>query len=333
MVDSGWSNASCIWVAFESVNMDMLKIEQVIVGDEVGAVPVEMKTEPVVTPLSYQRDSLQCIQCLITFCSSKAKERHMKKSHREEYKLQLMETNTLFSCYTCEKSFTSSEALSEHQIIHFTEDKPFRCSYCCKPFFYFSDMNKHRRRECRKRRSLCTDCGVLFPSIAQLRTHRLAAHPEGSIMANDDNYECLKCGRGFEAEGDLQLHQEKFADQTNCDAKPPGKKRGRKPKCAAANDGKRMKEKDSDSPTEGCSSAQLMIPCPEGECDLIFHSVAALRAHKRVEHGPPPRNAPSSEYSCPICGQSFARESSLRAHQISHTKEEEEDEEEEEEAR
>ncbi|XP_034031019.1 uncharacterized protein LOC117514597 isoform X2 [Thalassophryne amazonica] len=33
-----------------------------------------------------QNENLQCFQCFITFCSAKAKERHMKKSHREEYK-------------------------------------------------------------------------------------------------------------------------------------------------------------------------------------------------------------------------------------------------------
>jgi len=40
-----------------------------------------------------QHESLQCFQCFITFCNSKAKERHMKKSHREEYKQQLQQVS------------------------------------------------------------------------------------------------------------------------------------------------------------------------------------------------------------------------------------------------
>lgn len=41
-----------------------------------------------------QHENLQCFQCFITFCSAKAKERHMKKSHREEYKQQLQQVRS-----------------------------------------------------------------------------------------------------------------------------------------------------------------------------------------------------------------------------------------------
>jgi len=44
-----------------------------------------------------QHENLQCFQCFITFCSAKAKERHMKKSHREEYKQQLQQVGFTLS--------------------------------------------------------------------------------------------------------------------------------------------------------------------------------------------------------------------------------------------
>lgn len=44
-----------------------------------------------------QHENLQCFQCFITFCSAKAKERHMKKSHREEYKQQLQQVIFFFN--------------------------------------------------------------------------------------------------------------------------------------------------------------------------------------------------------------------------------------------
>lgn len=180
-------------------------------------------------------------------------------------------------------------------------------------------------------------------------------------MADDINtYQCCKCGWGFQTEEELLQHQERFASDLNCDVKPQGKKRGRKPKDTAQGmvDSKKIKHEEEatgckgydDSPTEGCPSdelePELKIPCPEADCDLIFPSVAALRAHKRDQHGPPPRKthactecsesytrpeqlkahmarAHRSAHTCPICGKSFARESALKLHQNTHTEGEE----------
>lgn len=184
-------------------------------------------------------------------------------------------------------------------------------------------------------------------------------HPERPIVADDINtYQCCKCSRGFQTEKELLQHQEKFANDANCDVKPQGKKRGRKPKNAAQEvivESKKIKQEEeaegyNDSTTEGCPSNELQpelkIPCPEANCDLIFPSVAALRAHKKQEHGPPPRKPHTctecdesfarpeqlkahmardhpSEYTCPTGGQSFAEESTLKTHQDTHTEGEE----------
>lgn len=186
-------------------------------------------------------------------------------------------------------------------------------------------------------------------------------HPQRPVVADDINtYQCCKCSRGFQTEEELLQHQERFASDLNCDVKPQAKKRGRKPKYAAQGgtvDSKKIKQEDgaecqgySDSTTEGCPSNELQpelkIPCSEAACDLIFPSVAALRAHKREKHGPPPRKAhPCTEcdescarpeqlkahmarahrsgYTCPTCGESFARESVLKIHQNTHTEGEE----------
>ncbi|XP_037651880.1 zinc finger protein 391-like [Sebastes umbrosus] len=339
--------------------MEVVKIEQVIVGGEKRAASTEVKPEPVVAPLqSYQHESLQCFQCFITFCNSKAKERHMRKSHRDQYKQLLQQTNTVFICYKCDKSFQYSEELTQHQATHSTEEKPFVCVYCQKNFFTFSELNKHRRNECIERRCPCQDCGAFFPSAARLRNHRIAVHPEAPLVADDLNtYQCCKCSRGFQTEEELLQHQERFANDINCDVKPQGKKRGRKPKNAAQGGMAEMKkikqeeeEEYNDSTTEGCPSSELQpelkIPCSETNCDLIFPSVTALRAHKREAHGSTPRNAHActecdesyarseqlkahmakehhSGYNCPTCGKCFARESTLKIHQNTHTEGEE----------
>ncbi|XP_059206064.1 oocyte zinc finger protein XlCOF6-like [Centropristis striata] len=338
--------------------MEMLKIEQVIVGSERSSTSAEIKSEPVVAPVpSYQHESLQCFQCFITFCNSKAKERHMRKSHRDQYKLQLQQTNTVFTCYKCDQSFPYSEELTRHQATHSREEKPFLCGYCRKKFFTFTELNKHRRHECIERRCPCRDCGSLFPSPSRLRNHRLAVHPQSPTAANDINtYQCCKCSSSFLTEEELLEHQERFANDVNCDVKPPGKKRGRKPKNATQEvESKKIKQEEeaeyNDSATEDCPSnelpPELKIPCSEANCDLIFPSVTALRAHKREAHGSNPRSAHTctecdesytrpeqlkahmashhnSGYTCPTCGKSFARESILKTHQNTHTVGEEE---------
>ncbi|XP_029370492.1 zinc finger protein 33B-like [Echeneis naucrates] len=333
--------------------MDMVKIEQVIVGSEMRSTSVEIKSEPVVPPLqSYQHENLQCFQCFITFSDSKAKERHIRKSHREQYKKQLQQTDTLFTCYKCDKSFSASEELTEHQASHSTEEKPFLCPYCRKSFFTFTELNKHRRHECIERRCPCRDCGTLFPSPSRLRSHRIAVHLQRPVGDDSINtYQCCKCGSAFQTEEELLEHQERFASDLNCEMKVQGKKRGRKPKNTAQGGivhSKKIKQEQSDggyddSPTEGCPSndlkPELEIPCPEANCDFIFPSVAALRAHKRDTHRLLPRKTQActeldesytqseqlnadvahySGYTCPTCGKGFERESVLKVHLNSH---------------
>ncbi|XP_010790717.1 zinc finger protein 595-like [Notothenia coriiceps] len=343
--------------------MAMLKIEQVAVGSDNRSTSAEIKSEPVVAPLqSYQHESLQCFQCFITFTNSKAKERHMRKSHRDQYKQHLQQTDTVFTCYKCDKSFPFSEELSQHQATHSTEEKPFLCAYCQKNFFTFTELNKHRRHDCIERRCPCRDCGALFPSPSRLRNHRLAVHPQNPMVADDiHTYQCCKCSSGFLTEEELLEHQERFANDINCDVKPQAKKRGRKPKNATQGEmveSKKIKqeeearecEEDNDSSTEDCPSTELQpelkIPCSEANCDLIFPSVAALRAHKSEAHGPPSGNAHTCSeceesyarpeqlkahmardhhpgYTCPTCGESFEQESTLTTHQDTHTEGEE----------
>ena len=127
-------------------------------------------------------------------------------------------------------------------------------------------------------------------------------HSQRPSVADDSStFQCCKCGSGFQTEEELLQHQEKFANNLNCDVKPQGKKRGRKPKSAAQDgevDEKKIKQEEemekckgwNDSVTEEESStAELKIPCSEEYCDSTFPSIAALRAHKRDEHA-----------SCPV---------------------------------
>lgn len=183
-------------------------------------------------------------------------------------------------------------------------------------------VNQHRRQECIERRFPCQDCGSLFPSPARVRHHRITMHSQSSVVpGNTNTHKCCKCRRSFQTEDELLQHQEKYAYNVKCGIITPAKKRGRKPKNTAQGgivDGKKIKTESEegfdDSPSEGCPSdkqqTQLQIPCPEEDCDLVFSSVTALRAHKRAEHGP----SSNKPHTCTQCDESYARPEQLQAH-------------------
>ncbi|XP_028317440.1 zinc finger protein 473-like [Gouania willdenowi] len=285
--------------------MDTIKIEEVIIGGEIRAMPVEEISKPKeemsqhaispVPPYGGQNESMQCLECLITFSSSKAKERHIRKHHKAEYTQQLQMDNFLFSCYKCDKSFTSPEELSQHQLIHRKEEKPFSCSKCNKRFLTLSERYQHRRQDCDKRKSVCKSvcmaCGHLMFSSAGLRSHRLAVHSQHQAGDDDDDdgddadytFQCCKCLCGFQTEKDLRQHMLECAKDVYC------KNSGCKAKRAS-----QKGEDDCDSPKKQCTSGVLQIPCPEDDCELLFPSVAALRDHKREAHVPPPKKLHNS---------------------------------------
>lgn len=48
--------------------------------------------------------------------------------------------DTLFTCYVCDRTFPSSEELTQHQSTHNKEDKPFKCAHCQECFRTFSEV-------------------------------------------------------------------------------------------------------------------------------------------------------------------------------------------------
>ncbi|KAK7926280.1 hypothetical protein WMY93_008590 [Mugilogobius chulae] len=229
------------------MDSDILNIEDIVMGrampDPPAAEPppkpvTSFKPAPIKpvmngppsTVTSYQHENLQCFQCFITFCSAKAKERHMKKSHREEYKQVLQQGNTLFTCYVCDRTFSSSEELTQHQPTHSKDDKPFKCAHCKESFKTFSELTVHRRQQCPERQFPCKDCSETFRSAAMLRTHRLAHHPRQEepteIQPEDDAKAptCKKCGQSFETETEFLSHTE--GPDGQCNGTATSKKRG-----------------------------------------------------------------------------------------------------------
>ncbi|XP_051573840.1 zinc finger protein 501-like [Myxocyprinus asiaticus] len=317
------------------MDSDILKIEEIVMGGGEDAAPAELVPEkaentyttiiiqnPPPAPViqSYQHESLQCFQCFITFCNSKAKERHMKKSHREEYKQQLQQCDTLFTCYVCDRDFPSSEELTQHQSTHNKEDKPFKCAHCQECFRTFSELTTHRRQVCPERQFLCKDCNETFRSPGLLRNHRMTQHPvrpdgEGA----DDStktYRCVKCGKGFEEETELLQHQENHAGDQHCNGSSTVKRRGRAPRAESAAAGeKKLKRKEEEAEKTGATNHL------EGEAKAKSggrrgRQPKSAQESKAEDDGKKPKAVPepSRQIPCTECDLTFHALAQLRSH-------------------
>ncbi|XP_027009670.1 zinc finger protein 43-like [Tachysurus fulvidraco] len=328
------------------MDSDILKIEEIVMGGGETIHSADVNAEDTGKPYTtviiqdpspppviqaYQHESLQCFQCFITFCNSKAKERHMKKSHREEYKQQLQQCDTLFTCYMCDRTFPSSEELTRHQSTHNKEDKPFKCAHCRESFRTFSELTTHRRQVCPERQFVCKECNETFRRSTLLRAHRLAQHPARPDGDDSDNpsktHRCGKCGRGFEEESELLHHQENHAANEHCNGSGPVKRRGRPPKAETSSATVEKKQKLSENETVKKSEDTP----PEAAVE------AAVEAKPKTggRRGRPPKSAlqePKAEDNksnkkktkavsptarqipCPECDLVFSAPAQLRAH-------------------
>ncbi|CAL9691618.1 unnamed protein product [Knipowitschia caucasica] len=232
----------------------------------------------------------------------------MKKTHGDIYKQQLQMTETQFSCYKCDKVFNSSEELTEHSASHNFNEKSFECPYCPATFYTYTEMTKHRRWYCGKRQCPCRDCGIKFPNPSRLTQHRVRFHSPGvtSQIEEDLTYKCSKCDCIFQNQEELIDHQEKDQDCTLYEPDPP-KKRGRKPKSEKGFYDSYIKK---DVNLIGEKKSKLEIPCPDPDCDLVFPSVDALRAHKKEQHG----RSSQTPHACTECDQSFGESHQLADH-------------------
>ncbi|KAJ0065998.1 hypothetical protein NL108_001218 [Boleophthalmus pectinirostris] len=321
------------------MDSDILNIEDIVMGralpDPPVAEPPPKPAEPIKpkpatngppapTVTSYQHENLQCFQCFITFCSAKAKERHMKKSHREEYKQVLQQGNTLFTCYVCDRTFSSSEELTQHQPTHSKDDKPFKCAHCKESFKTFSELTVHRRQQCPERQFPCKDCSETFRSAAMLRTHRLAQHPrqeEPTELQPDDANKaptCKKCGQSFESETEFLSHTE--GPDGQCNGTAPVKKR-------QANKRKKKDEgEESEDPEKAQSTSDSTSAVEEkGKPGGAKRGRPAKAAAKTEEEKPADEDqakekkskaeaAPPRQVPCPDCDLTFPGLIQLRAH-------------------
>uniref|UniRef100_W5M9L3 C2H2-type domain-containing protein n=3 Tax=Lepisosteus oculatus TaxID=7918 RepID=W5M9L3_LEPOC len=100
--------------------------------------------------------SLQCRECGLRFPGSRAKERHMRRRHPEEYQEHILSGS--LRCHLCQLSCGSSRELIEHQRAQHTQGRPFQCPVCGDSFVQSHALINHKRRHLRQSSYVCRDC-------------------------------------------------------------------------------------------------------------------------------------------------------------------------------
>ncbi|XP_066573999.1 myeloid zinc finger 1 [Amia ocellicauda] len=140
--------------------------QQVTVKEEEESEKSEINGEE--TP---QKVSLQCRECGRSFRGARAKERHLRRCHPEEYQEQVLSGSRL-TCHLCHLPCRSSRELIEHQRAEHTQGRPFQCPVCGDSFVQSHALINHKRRHLRQSSYACRDCSLTCRSLKQLLSHR-----------------------------------------------------------------------------------------------------------------------------------------------------------------
>ncbi|XP_063052574.1 gastrula zinc finger protein XlCGF26.1-like [Engraulis encrasicolus] len=218
-----------------------------------------------------------------------------------------------YPCSLCEKAFSQKSSIMTHLITHACKTNPMPCPQCQVTFVSSVTLRRHLKEHRKQKAYVCSKCDAPFPSGAQLRSHKAAAHEVERPFAcayckktfrntsglkeherthtGEKPYLCDNCGRSFSCSQHLKTHR-----RTHTGERPF--------RC----------EECGESFAQGITLRKHRLrhtgerPHLCALCGKAFARPEVLKTHQRVHSGEKP-------YGCPQCGQKFTYAQSLQAHQ------------------
>jgi len=105
----------------------------------------------------------------------------------QNHSLIKSDSDRVFQCNSCPKTFKSSSHLRDHEITH-TGNYPFKCETCKKGFIREKQLTNHKcsNREDKTKQFKCEECSKAYASKQSLRDHKCASAVEDKLSIKRD---------------------------------------------------------------------------------------------------------------------------------------------------
>ncbi|KAM3605501.1 uncharacterized protein V6R79_026320 [Siganus canaliculatus] len=107
--------------------------------------------------------------------------------------------NYEFPCKYCSLTFKTKADKMTHEVIHATEEKPYKCPDCSETFALNKERSTHLEVHRGPRQSTCDICGMDFRGPGYLQRH-MAVH------TGLKPFKCASCSRAFKQASHLKSH-------------------------------------------------------------------------------------------------------------------------------
>lgn len=276
-----------------------------------------------------------------------AQRQEQKKNHIKQKKL---------ICQYCGKNFRFQSALVRHERVH-TGEKPYKCDICSKAFGQAYFLRVHELTHWSVKRYNCTRCGKAFVHYSNAKNHSCRPTDHSAEALNTEKpditytchicrkvfdhlqlfkshmtehtgeqlYHCLKCDKLFGVFAEFSAHEKECIKNMNSQPGHPQPNKGLINKTLSVtqyNGFKRLsdydivsssnmqKKEDGEKECKTLPTSNTLLQATVTPARPLSHIVSCLNS---LDTSSDPR-----KYFCPSCGRLFRHMGRLRAHMLTH---------------